>query len=689
MFWSLIMVARPHRSPLPPRWPIAALALSLVACQSDRVVDAPEAQGRPHGDAPTVNILYPRGGSFNGATYAGCDSVEVGWEGDDGSGSDAEIVGYQVKLFETFGPNTTTLGQIVWMATSAESHCEDDDDYLHNLLIPDSLIVSVDVPTSDSTFHPCDWYPKATSPLAGDTFMIRDLPQGWTAFVVRAVDTSGNVTPPEGYAFCREDEEGNVLQLKNAGHGGGWGLRVYDRIYPRHWDFIFPGIDTIRTFAVPAGYPLDFDWSAGRGICGPPASFEYAYAIDIPDPECATCTDPDGIGGWTPWGSDVTEIPSLLVFGEEADGETHTVHIKVRDLGFLPDAVQIVRISFEIFVPEGFQRPALWVDDFATESLDDCAHDALVGPWLDDAVRPYIRVQEGIARWIAHPPGDDPCVELDELRVPTLEDLLRFRMLFWNVRGTELGTALGEVTAPPSYVPATMALEDYVRWGGGVVVWGRNTIGALLGDTYLQDSPYEPELPQFSNPDFGPGTFLWDMAQFRTMFDTVGRGTSQRLSQACSGIVGLEATETAIAEGYPVGVLDPSGYSTDPTNTTVTPRTAIWYDRWEGRRNPFGTRGDVASGPPSLHVEGLDTLYVCAANSWSYLEDGTDAIRDVCGTSFPSSFEGKPIVMRYDDPIHGRVVWIGTELTDFAENHSADIELILAKLIEWVLEEGG
>jgi hypothetical protein len=634
------------------------------------------------GDTPLAAIVYPIGDYICGAAIIPCDELEIAWAGDDGSGSDGEIAGYQVKLIAA--PSCADSEQVVSYLTNP-LYCPDE--IARNLAIPSELIVDDAVPLTDSTYHACDWYPKKTSPVPGASFLLPTVPEtGYAA--VRAVDIDGNVTPPEAFAFA-DGESGNILPLElyTGPVPDFWLLTVHEQNTGATWSQ--PHLNpTGYVVNMPAGYPFDIDWESGRVPCGPLPDVETAYAVDMPNPGCASCTDPDGIGGWSPWGPPTGELPFPLEFGEEAIGEVHTLHIKMRDLGYSPFIETIATIELNVY-GGSFERPALWLDDFIVSGLNDCEHDAILRPWLDNAVRPHIRVQEGIAMFAAHASGIAPCSESSLPILPDLDRLLRYRMLFWSLSGQGTGSAAGGLTANPTTVNyGSDELARYVRAGGGVVVWGRNTIGHVLGDYFPQDTPYEPELPSYTTPDFGPGTFVWDIMKLRTTFDSVGRGTSRRLSQACSGIVGLEATSTAIAEGYPVGVLDPSGYSTDPSNTTVTPRTAIWLDTWQGRQNPFGTVATAPIGAPPLHVTGMDTLYTYVSNSWAYLEDGGNAIRDVCGVAFLSDFEGEPIVIRYDDPLHGRVVWIGTTLWNFAENHEADIQLILEKLAAWVLEEG-
>lgn len=655
---------------------LSVAILAACACELDRTPDLrPTRTGAfDRGDAPTAVIRYP----ISDLPWT-CDSLVVRWEGDDGSGSPDEIVGYQLKLI-ALDFSQVPESQIIAMLLNP-GICE------ANQLIPDHLVVPDSIAVTDSTFHACDWYPKPSALHTGETRLLHR-ETAVSAFAVRAFDVDQNVTPSDAFGLASEDADGNIVVLRGIQMSPADIYRLslherntgYDRVFT-----LDPDETPASGLEVAAGYPLDFDWEAVRHPCGPEPAVETSFAIDIPDPECVECTDPAGQGGWSPW-SAAGEVPFPIVFGEEAAGELHALHVRARDVALPTDDPPFAHIVLDVY-GAGLQRPALWIDDYVQSGLDDCTHDAIVRPWMDGAVAPYVRAQEGMARWRVHLPGAVECSEgALPGHVPTLADLGRFRTLFWNVAALGSGSGLGQVTTHPSG-PASETLTSYVRAGGNFIVWGRGTIGAMLGDAVYNDRPYIPAFPEFPLANFGPGTFLWDVMRFRTQFDRVGRGTSPILRSQCSGIVGMEATATALAEGYPPGVIDPTGYSTDPTNTVVTPRTAIWIDLWQGRQNPVGRIADAPVGSPPLHVAGMDTLYTYISNSWSYAEDGPNAIRDACGVSFLSRFEGEPIVIRYDDGIQGRVVWFGVPLWYFAESHDADIQLIMSKLIAWTLGE--
>jgi len=203
----------------------------------------------------------------------------------------------------------------------------------------------------------------------------------------------------------------------------------------------------------------------------------------------------------------------------------------------------------------------------------------------------------------------------------------------------------------------------------------------VLGDFFPPDR-YVPNLPQFPNHNFGPGDFLWEPMDLRTMFDRSGRGDgpgSRQMHVQCSGLIGLDATESAISEGFPPGIPDPTGY--DPS------RTAFWFNDWMGVGNVAGWPGANApiSHPP-LSFAGLDTLYTYVSNSWAW-ENGD--LYEACGTAYLSPLEGEPVVLRYHDPAspQGKIVWCGAPLHIFDENHMDDLKLLMRRLTDWIFLE--
>ncbi len=320
-----------------------------------------------------------------------------------------------------------------------------------------------------------------------------------------------------------------------------------------------------------------------------------------------------------------------------------------------------------------FSEPALWVDDFRIAGLDDCEHDAIIGPIIADALAGHVRPGAEVPQFEGHRLLE-ACIDVSEPQDPDLTAFLRYRLLLWNCAASGRGSVLGHATDPSPFAPFGDVLTDYLRAGGNVIIWGRSTIGAMLGDFYPSE-PYTPDLPLYDDPNFGPGSFVWDVVKLRTQLDRVGR-SDQRVSLACGGLVGLEATPAALAAGLPAGIAEPTGY--DPT------RVALWADIWSGADNPRGIVANGAIAELPYSQSGFEVLYRYIPNAYAYEQQGIP-----CGTTEGAPFDGMPVVTRYADPLgrHGKVAWIGTALFEFAERHPDEVRQLLRGLVDWALED--
>jgi hypothetical protein len=324
---------------------------------------------------------------------------------------------------------------------------------------------------------------------------------------------------------------------------------------------------------------------------------------------------------------------------------------------------------------------ALWVDDFKTDGIDDCQHDAIISEIVNYAIEPHLPAgQSEIHQWSSRMRVGECGEGNDVQHFLDLEQMSRYDLLFWNVSPSPT-SAMGALTNASS--PLVAQLHYYVRNGGHLIFWGMYDSAAVLGDFFPADR-YIPLLPQFPEThwyNFSSSDFLWAPMDLKTGFDRAGRERgpgARQMDIRCSGIIALEATDQAVSEGFPAGVVDPTGYGRD--------RTAIWYYAWDGWHNAFGWPGANAMiGNPPLFVPGLDTLYTYVSNSWAWKDD----LVEVCGLGFFSPLEGKPVVVRYDDPrcSQGKIVWIGTPLYIFAEDHIEDLKTMMRRLTDWVFEE--
>jgi hypothetical protein len=625
--------------------------------------------------APTATITAPP----PAADFATVPPyVRVRWQGEDEDGPDKRPAGYQLKLIEVgrFDPEWLIR---LWLIQPEMLR--------RNLLIPDDQIVSEPDEVTEATYLATDWYPKATAPHDAPEWELNDLGGGAYAVAVRAVDEAGAIMPDEALRLAQSDRAGNVLKLD---------VNPSAEILPHllvteemtGYSKLSTSYDQESRIQAIANVPLRFRWTMDAAWYGGEPGLS-SWAVDIPDPDCEVCQDPEGRGGWIPWAR-YTGLGRDITFTEEEAGEVHTLYIRARDASFDPEREIRVLITMEVVVFP-FDKAALWIDDFVAprQMPNDCDHEALIGPMLAEAIEPYLGPDEELEQWQSHRAGAGGCTELVSLPLEmTLSRLSRYRLLYWNVSDPGFGSALGQATDPGALSEGGRYLKLYVWAGGNLIVWGRKTIGAMLGDQY-PDGPYNPDLPGFEGPpSIYPGTFLWDVLRFRTQFDRPRRG-DPALDPRCSGLIALEATDEARVNGFPVGIADPTGY--DPT------KVAIWWDEWQGAENPYGLAGvDAMTGDPPLHVPLMDTLYTFVSNSWSYVRSGN--VAEACGTDELSPLDGQPVIVRYaGEPDAawygsrlpcppGRVVWIGTPLYVFAGGHYADIKLLMRKLTDWIID---
>lgn len=624
--------------------------------------------------APSVRLTVPLGSGYSNYATVG-SFVTPRWKGHDVDSTDPQELprGYQMKLVKldsVFDPNSLPIRYLT-----------DESLLRRNFLIHDSLVVGTTDSVTTETYLATDWWPKRNEPYSGARLPLDDLEGGAWAFAVRAIDDAGALTPDRAFRLADQFNEGNVVKMDvNPNLPGGPAIHVAEQGLGSK---TFRGLNEVWHVEVPVNVPVEFFWEVDASHYGADPG-PSDYALDIPDPGCNVCTDPQGIGGWIGWANrDRLAFP--ITFTNEQAGEQHVLYIRARDSSFSEERETLAVIVID---PIGFsfEKTALWVDDFKWAGVNDCWHDSTLAVILEAAVEPYLVADEELDRWNTYqPPWQTTvvCQEVDEPALIPLSRIGRYRLIYWNVSATLGGSGLGNLSNPAedSETGVGKHLQNYVAAGGRLIIWGRRLYGGLLGDLYPQDTPWLPDIPANPEPNFGPGSFVWDVLRLRTRLDWVGRGTSQRLSTKCSGLIGLEATQTAADLGFPIGDPDPTGY--DPS------RTAIWIDTYEGAENPIGSRGAVGMmGLPPVRVTGLDTLYTFVSNSWTYEQGGPFSVREACGSGFLSPFEGHPVVFRLDGSasIGGRVAVIGAPFVFFFERSPHYITEIMSKLTSWALE---
>ncbi len=632
--------------------------------------------------APTAYILEPEGAGAEEIATVSTDFT-VRWQGrdEDSSEADKRPIGYQLRMVEVDDQTFNLTG--IDFLNAVKALLEPSGFNIEpNLLIPDSVYVSHPDSATDEKYFANEWYPKIDSPYEFDELRFKDLERANYAFAVRAIDEAGAVMPLDAFNTAGEGEgsRGNIVKLDvNPA------LSVHPYLTVRERSLLggnyFNSDGERWTTEVPINVPLFFEWEGDASWYGGRIG-GYNYALDIPDPGCEVCQEPDGIGGWAGWGN-WEEIPFPIEFTEEDAGEQHILYIRVRDESFRPDHELLAVIVMDV-VSFPLDRTALWIDDFKVSGFDDCDHDAVISPIVNYAISPYLPFgQDEIEVWNSRTQIGE-CAEGDNARELRLSQMGRYKLLFWN--RADRNTTLGRVTKHPDPF-ATRDTEKYlsiyVQSGGSVIVWGKNTVAGMLGD-FFPPNRYIPEYPQFPENNFGPGTFLWDILKLRTVLDRAGRGDgpgSGQMHVRCSGMIGMKASSKALSEGFPSGVVDPTGFSD---------QIGFWSDSYDGRMNSGGWPGaNGMIGTPPLAVAGMDTLYNFVSNSFSWKDDDLSA---ACGSSYLSPLHGNPCAVRYNDPdplsAQGRVVWIGAPLFIFNGNHAEDLKRLMRLCTDWVFGEG-
>jgi len=641
----------------------AVLALA-VACADDAPITpglAPAPDELRDDVGPAVRILRP-GPEDDGRIAYVPTGLQVVWE--DVEGTDP-VVGYQVKLIAILDPLVPeeTIVRTLTHGTAGEW-----SPYRRpNLLIPEELRVdepdeaglpAPPTPTSGH-YYETAWWPHASAPLTTPSLRLDDLPPLAYVFALRAIDADGRVTPPERFGLAG-DEPGNVLVLQ---------VRLSTAEAPRLW----VGLDDDRHLVDPPSEVFSLTWAQ----CVP---FEVSWGSDAtwygyeegPSRhrlDCIPCEPGPGVNEWSPWG-DTRDVSVALP--SSAVGEDVRFRIEARDERDLPEHETRLELRLDVIDFPVNGRTALVVDDFVAPDVDDGDHDAFLDDLIGYAVAPYLEPGEEIDRLDTRPSIGG--VEGGDSADPALALLARYETVFWAVSANAAGSTMGRATDPSPLSPHGRTLEQYVHWGGNLVVWGRETIGAMLGD-YYPSSSWDPDIPGAINPNFGPGTFVWDQLRLRVRLDRTGRGPLV-LELACSGIVGFEATDLARTLGLPVGISDPSGY--DPS------REAIWVEGWSGHHHPAGRMAVAPVGIPPLDEPLVEPLYTVIPSAWAW----SDELETACGSTYGSPFDGEPILVRvHPTDGGGKIVWIGTELHPFTGDGGDAVRALMRGITDWIHED--
>lgn len=405
------------------------------------------------------------------------------------------------------------------------------------------------------------------------TLHLEDLPANSAyAFGVLAVDALGN---PEA------DLVHNRNMIAFAVTAQPWQPHVTVR-EPQIGAHDFPSEGDIWEVQIPNGFCLNFSWDVGYPqTCG--ADPVWNYALDIPDPNDETPSDPEGIGGWIGWG-DWTGNRVPFCFPEEQAGTTHWFYLRCRLDGGDPQTERLCTIRIEV-VEATFSRFALLVDDARfTAGVSDLAHDAFLNDVFLRRLHEYGPVDQ-----IALFSGSG---EIGYPAAIPLETLLSYRIVVWSceARSTISGIASGLGGGYTNEI----GLKTYLRAGGRLFIFGGRIAGMNRG---VFDYPIAPP----SEIDDAR-----DMLYYQSLFMR-----STIISRSCDGGPGCDDcyprtsglyAARALQLEFPDLELDPSKWN--PFEILVGDYRG-GLPNWEGMH--------LGSATPEK-VAGVESLY--AADTW-------------------------------------------------------------------------
>ncbi len=277
-----------------------------------------------------------------------------------------------------------------------------------------------------------------------------------------------------------------------------------------------------KTFDLTSGRAVTFTWSADASAYGGRIS-DYAYGIDL---ESVEPDDP----GWIPVAN-----PLVTVRLQNPAGVEETEHIFLLRIGDTLGQTLVVDAILRVGPPD-FDREILYIDDWGGDAAGtppDADHDRFIREvLLAEADRRGFRVDEVE---FTNPNGTPVS------GTPDLALLRRYRLLVWNVSGSNVG--LMRAVDPESGLP----LHEYLTLGGNL--W-------LMGQEVFTRSVAWAPVPEFFG--FNSGDLAYEFLHIRTrrlgsQIEAGGflRPRGNLADQRIDGMDGANPTAEAAAEGWP------------------------------------------------------------------------------------------------------------------------------------------
>jgi hypothetical protein len=502
--------------------------------------------------APTAELTFP---TIASEAPEWQRTIIFRWDGEDldSSDPDRKPVAYEYKLVE--------VGSIVGIP---------DSWFVDSLRIADNLLLDTLRVGSKA-----GWIRR---PATDRQLRLDNLPvNAQLVFGVRAIDEAGAVEP----------ELSKGRNYVAFGVSGQPGVPIVNMTETASAGFFQFGSET-WTISAPTGIPIRFKWVGDASHYGSEPG-NVNYAIDIPDVEDETLTDPNGIGGWIGWGR-WTELQRPIIFTPQDGGTEHHFWLKMRDISDAAESERLCHVIIQV-VGFTFERHALIVDDSRFANVpNDVMHDE----FMDRSLLRRIYELGPVDKFSAYSGAQENPAVRDEALPLSL--LAKYRNVIWHqhANGQDKPLAIHEVEKKK--------LSSYLGAGGRMFLAGDQFVAALKG-TRLGDYGYPKNHPDEDPPGYPRDSFIWNFLKIRNR--VVSRpNPGDAPEREATGMIGARSLHPA----YPDLRLDHSKHNPyDLLNNETQFRSGI--GDWEGVRGVY---------VPIERMDGLDSLYTVVTFDTTY-----------------------------------------------------------------------
>lgn len=493
--------------------------------------------------APTSELTFP---TIQSATPEWQRTIIFRWDGEDldSANPDRKPIAYEYKL--------VSMREVVGIP---DSWFEDSLRIADNLLL-DTLRIG----------SKAGWI---RSPASNRELRLDDLPVGaQLVFGVRAIDEAGAVEP-------ELVKSRNYVPFLVSGQPGVPIVTIEETASAGRFEF---GSE-IWTITAPTGVPIRFKWVGSASHYGSEPG-NVNYALDIPDVEDETLTDPNGIGGWIGWGR-WTEVQRPIVFSPQEGGTEHHFWLKMRDISDAPESERLCHVIIQV-VGFTFERHALVVDDSRFAGVpNDATHDDFMNRSLLRRIYELGEVDQ-FSTYVGS--QEHPAVDEEDLPLSTLA---KYRNVIWHQHANQ-----GD---KPLWIHEVdkKKLSSYLGAGGRMFLAG-DRFAAVLEGSRGGGFGYPKNHPDEDEPGYSKDSFIWNFLKIRNR--VVSRpNPGDTPEREATGMIGARSLHPA----YPDLRLDFAKHNPyDVLNDNTQFRSGI--GDWEGVRGAY---------LPIERLDGLDSLY--------------------------------------------------------------------------------